>query len=64
MHKGIRILVKLWIEGEDEPAHDFAESTAKAVKEMLKTGQALHPGLKVKIKSVEEDTSWDESENS
>ncbi len=64
MHKGIRIAVKLWIEGEDEPAHDFAESTINAVKEMLKTGQTLHPELQVKVKSVEEDTSWDESENS
>jgi hypothetical protein len=60
MHKGIRISVKLWIEGEDEPAHDFAESTVKAVKEMLKNGQALHPELKVQVKTVEEDTSWEE----
>jgi hypothetical protein len=63
MHKGIRIIVKLWIEGEDEPAHDFAESTTKAVKEMLKMGQTLHPDLHMKIRSVEEDTNEDESES-
>lgn len=60
MHKGIRIMVKLWIEGEDEPAHNFAESTTNAVKEMLKTGQTLHPELKVQIRTVEEDTSYEE----
>jgi len=60
MHKGIRIVVKLWIEGEDEPAHNFAESTTKAVQEMLKNGQTLHPELKVQVKTVEEDTSWEE----
>jgi hypothetical protein len=64
MHKGIHIAIKLWIEGEDEPAHDFTESTIKAVKEMLKTSQMLHPELQVKVKSVEEDTRWDENENS
>jgi hypothetical protein len=62
MHKGIRILVKLWIEGEDEPAHNFAESTIKAVEEMLAAGQSLHPGLQVTIKDLKEDTSWEEDE--
>jgi len=62
MHKGIRLSIKLWIEGEDEPAHNFAESTIRAVREMLVTGQALPPGLQVVVRSIEEDTSWDEEE--
>jgi hypothetical protein len=62
MHKGIRITVRLWVEGEDEPAHDFAASTIKAVREMLAAGQSLHPGLQVTVRKVEEDTSWDEEE--
>jgi hypothetical protein len=63
MQKGVRISIKLWIEGEDEPAHNFAESTIKAVEEMLAAGQALHPNLKVTIRSLEEDTSWEEGQD-
>jgi hypothetical protein len=62
MHKGIRLSIKLWIEGEDEPAHNFAESTIQAVQEMLAAGQALHPDLQVVIRTIEEDTSWEEDE--
>ncbi len=62
MHKGIRIVLKLWVEGEDEPAHDFAASTVKAVKEMLAAGQSLHPELQITVRKAEEDTSWDEEE--
>lgn len=64
MHKGIRIAIKLYIEGEDEAAHDFAESTVRAVKEMLAAGQGAHAELKVTVKKVEEDKSWDEDEDS
>jgi hypothetical protein len=63
MHKGIRLSLKLWIEGEDEPAHDFAEYTIKAVQEMLAAGQSAYPGLQVKIHKIEEDTSWEEEES-
>jgi hypothetical protein len=64
MHKGIRLIVKLWIEGEDEPAHNFAEHTIKAVQEMLAAGQSTYPELQVTIRKIEEDTSWEEDENS
>jgi hypothetical protein len=63
MHKGIRLTVKLWVEGEDEPAHNFAESTIKAVQEMLAAGKSVHPDLKFTIRKIEEDTSWDEEES-
>jgi hypothetical protein len=63
MHKGIRLYVKLWIEGEDEPAHNFAEHTIKAVQEMLTAGQSLYPELQVTIRTIEEDKSWEEGEN-
>ncbi len=62
MHKGIRLSIKLWIEGEDEPAHNFAESTIKAVREMIVAGQAAHPELQVTIRKIEEDTSWEDEE--
>jgi|WetSurMetagenome_2_1015567.scaffolds.fasta_scaffold311107_2 hypothetical protein len=63
MHKGIRLDVRLWIEGEDEPAHDFAEHTIKAVREMLAAGQFTYPKLQETIRKIEEDTSWEEDEN-
>ncbi len=63
MHKGIRINIKLWIEAEDEPAHNFSESTIKAVKEMLAAGQSAHPELQVTIRKIEEDTNTEDEEN-
>jgi len=63
MHKGIRIYVKLWIEGEDEPAHNFAEYTINAVQEMLAAGQSVYPDLQVTIRKIEEDTSWEDEES-
>jgi len=29
MRKAINLTIKLWIEGDDEPAHNFAQSTSK-----------------------------------
>jgi hypothetical protein len=46
--------VTLWIEGEDEPAHDFAESTKQAVKEIIEAGAPKHPELKVTVKNLGE----------
>jgi hypothetical protein len=63
MHKGIRIYVKLWIEGEDEPAHNFAEYTINAVQEMLAAGQSVYPDLQVTIRKIEEDTSWEDEDS-
>jgi hypothetical protein len=62
MHKGIRLTLKLWIEGEDEPAHDFAAHTMRAVQQMLAAGKSLYPELQVTVRSIEEDTDWDERE--
>lgn len=54
MRKAISLKVSLWIEGEDEPAHNFAESTKKAVEEIIQKGSSIHPELKVKIKRINE----------
>lgn len=54
MRKAISLKVSLWIEGEDEPAHDFAASTKQAVEEIIRAGLSKHPELKVTIKSVGE----------
>jgi hypothetical protein len=52
--KAIALDLKLWIEGEDEPAHDFAQSTMQAVREIIAAGAAKHPELTVQIRSLRE----------
>jgi hypothetical protein len=54
MRKAISLKVSLWIEGEDEPAHNFAQSTKQAVRDIIAAGSSSHPELKVKIKSISE----------
>lgn len=54
MRKAIQVEVRLWIEAEDEPAHDFAASTLAAVREIVTKGAAAHPELAVTIKRVKE----------
>jgi hypothetical protein len=54
MKKAISIDVRLWIEGEDEPAHDFAKSTTQAVRDMIEGGAAKYPALAITIRSIKE----------
>ena len=54
MKKAISLDLKLWIEGEDEPAHDFAQSTMQAVREIIAAGATKHPELTVQIRSLKE----------
>ncbi len=55
MKKAIQLKVTLWIEGEDEPAHNFAASTMQAVREMITAGEQKHPELNLTIKDIVED---------
>jgi hypothetical protein len=54
MRKAIRLQVNLWIEGEDAPAHNFAESTIQAVRDIISAGSFTHPELKVTVKRIVE----------
>jgi len=54
MRKAISLDVRLWIEGEDEPTHDFAQSTTEAVRDIIDVGAARYPGLSIKIRSIKE----------
>jgi hypothetical protein len=60
MHKGIRLKVNLWIEGEAEPAEDFARLTMQAVRDLLAVNLPQYPTLKVTIKKMKEDRDDDE----
>ena len=61
MHKGIRLKVNLWIEGEAEPAEDFARLTMQAVRDLLAVNLPQYPALKVTIKKMKEDRDDDEA---
>lgn len=54
MRKAIMIEARVWIEGEDEAAHDFAASTIQAVREVIEAGAAKHPELRMTVKKVRE----------
>lgn len=60
MHKGIRLTLQLWIESEDESAQNSASYAKAAIEQMLDAGRPLHPDLRVEIRSLEEDTDWEE----
>lgn len=55
MRKAIRLQVMVWIEGEDEPAHDFFASTSAAIRDVIATGAKAHPELRFTVKRVRED---------
>jgi hypothetical protein len=54
MKKAISLDIRLWIEADDEPAHDFAQSTTQAVRDIIEIGGANYPGLAIKIRSIKE----------
>jgi hypothetical protein len=54
MKKAISLDVRLWIEAEDEPAHDFAQSTTQAVRDIIEAGRAKYPSLAIRIRSIQE----------
>jgi hypothetical protein len=54
MRKAIALQVDLWIEGEDAPGHDFAESTKQAVRDIIAAGISIHPELSFKIMGIVE----------
>jgi hypothetical protein len=61
MRKAIALRVNLWIEGEDAPAHDFADSTKQAVRDIIAAGVSTHPDLSVKIRGIVEANDTDEN---
>jgi hypothetical protein len=54
MRKAVMLDVRLWVEGDAEPASDFAAAAAAAVRDILKQGAESHPELTVKVRQVKE----------
>ncbi len=57
MKKAICLQVTLWVEGNDEPAHDFSASSMQGVRDILAAGANKHPELTLSIRDIQEDTS-------
>lgn len=55
MRKAIQLRVVLWIEGEDEPAHDFAARATRAVRDVIRSGATAHPDLRITVRGIAED---------
>ena len=55
MKKAVRLRVTVEVRGEDEPAHDFARTAARAIREIIRAGGAAHPELAVRVRRVTED---------
>jgi hypothetical protein len=54
MRKAVMLDVRLWVEGEAEPASDFAAAAAAAVRDILKHGADARPEVTVKVRAVKE----------
>ena len=62
MKKAIRLSATLWVEGEAEPAANFAQIATRAVREMLKAGRDAAPEVTVTVKRIAEVTEEDETD--
>lgn len=54
MQKEIILKAIIDIQADDEPAHNFAESSIQLLTEMIKMGAKSFPALTVKIIKIEE----------
>jgi hypothetical protein len=55
MQKSIQLRVTVGVEGDDEPAHDFARRAIAAVRDAVKVGRARHPDLTITVHKAIED---------
>lgn len=62
MRKAIQLRVTLWVEGDDEPAADFAKRATRAVRDVIAAGRKAQPELTVRVKRVVEDEGGDEDD--
>jgi hypothetical protein len=63
MHKSINLKIEVHVEGEDEPAHDFAQAATQALQDIIAAGRWRHPTLKVSINSISEKSGSDDDDS-
>ena len=54
MRKSIQLEIRLTIDGDDEPARDWARATRKAIREIIAAGAKTRPDLRVKVRAITE----------
>jgi hypothetical protein len=54
MQKAIQLLLTVSVEGDDEPAHDFARRAIAAVRDAMKVGRSRHPDLTIIVEKAVE----------
>jgi hypothetical protein len=62
VRKAIRLRVTLWVEGEQEPAADFAALTTRRVRALLEAAAKQEKELRISVRRVEEDEGDDDGE--
>ena len=62
MKKAVRLRLLVEVRGEDEPAHDFAATASRAIREIVRAGRAAHPELTVTVRRVVEDDGGGEDD--
>ncbi|MFN8498379.1 MAG: hypothetical protein U0641_11035 [Anaerolineae bacterium] len=55
--------LRLWVAGEDEPAHNFAASSVQAVRDMLTQLQKGAGPVKIHVQTIEEDANYDDEDD-
>ena len=54
MRKSIQLEVRLTVEGEHEPARDWARATKRAIREIIAAGAKTRPELRVTVRAITE----------
>jgi hypothetical protein len=57
MRKVIQLLMAVEVEGDDEPAHDFARRAISAVRDAMKVGRSRYPDLTMTVHKIVEDVA-------
>ena len=62
MTKAVRLRLLVEVRGDDEPAHDFAASAGRAIRDIIRAGRGAHPELSVRVRRVAEDDGGGEAD--
>ncbi len=55
MKKGIYLAAVVYVEGEDDPAHNFAPDAEQLVRDLIASGKStVHPDWHAEVKKLEE----------
>lgn len=65
MRKAIQLKATIYVEGDADPASDFARLAMGKLRDVIKAGSSAAPGLKITVKRLVENRSeGDDSDDS